>query len=287
MNPLLSRSHSLERTAKLYEAVEDVERALQEKSGGGGGKVNLAIRGECCLVSLFLKFHICQLILTDSHESYVCVPLTGFAPSGDGEEIVRGRGRAYTSGSTQKPSWKSGVGTSSKRREVRDPFERLSPELFLKFASLCDSPSLAISTAVSKTWRESILRSTGLFSDFKMVGNGPQIVSGIELFSTRCEGSIRIVEVEIKDALDSSDQESLQAAIPPSRQSLKHLSLRHQGDLCKIISSIAAEIEDSGFNDIGSQQIHSTSRYDCFTTFLESNLGHPDLESTTRESGLQ
>ena len=115
----------------------------------------------------------------------------------------------------------------SKLREYKSPFERVSPDLFLKLFSLCDAPSLVRSIGVSKAWKDSILGSSELFRSFEMEGTGEQVCQGLELFNRRNQDSTKHVILKVEDELDPALQERLGNAIKRSSKSLKTISVVH------------------------------------------------------------
>jgi len=115
----------------------------------------------------------------------------------------------------------------SKEREYKSPFERVSPDLFLKLFSLCDAQSLLRSTSVCQGWKDSILGSSELFRSFEMEGTAEQICQGLELFNRRNQDSTKHVILRVKDELDPDLQKRLGNAIKPSSESLKTISVVH------------------------------------------------------------
>lgn len=125
--------------------------------------------------------------------------------------------------------------------QFKSRFNRLSPELFVKMMGFCDSRSLMISTSVSKSWNQSILGATDLFRHFQMEGKVSNITKGIEIFERRSNNSIRSIELKIKDRANATEQKQLQDAISPSYESLRWLSIVHQGELGRLSIDIASE----------------------------------------------
>lgn len=77
-----------------------------------------------------------------------------------------------------------GLNQTFKRRqaeELKSPFERGSPDLFNRIASLFDAPSLARATAVSRIWGKSILESEETFHNFEMERKEAQLSRGLAI----------------------------------------------------------------------------------------------------------
>lgn len=124
---------------------------------------------------------------------------------------------------------------------VRNPFKKLSPDLFLKTVSCFDAPSLISSSATCKSWRNTIFESSEIFRNFKMEGKLLGIIDGIKFFSTRCGNSIRSISITVDKVFSTEHQEALTNAISPSFESLKELSVYHHGDMGKVIVGIAGQ----------------------------------------------
>jgi len=129
----------------------------------------------------------------------------------------------------------------SKLREYKSPFERVSPDLFLKLFSLCDAPSLVRSIGVSKAWKSPILGSSDLFRSFEMEGTGEQLCERLELFNRRNKDSTKHAILKVEDELDPDLQERLVNAIKQGSASIKTISIAHQGDLAKSLVKVAGQ----------------------------------------------
>lgn len=129
----------------------------------------------------------------------------------------------------------------SKDRQLKSPFKRLSAELFVETMRFTDSPSLAISSSVCKSWNKSILESTDLFRHFEMEGKVSNIIKGIKSFGMRSGNSIKSIDLKIGTEATSGEQDQLQESMTPSSGTLKSLSVSHEGDLSELILKVASD----------------------------------------------
>lgn len=116
--------------------------------------------------------------------------------------------------------------------DKRDSFKRVSPELFTKIASFCDSSSLAMVTGASKSWRSSILGDKEFFRSFKMRGKLASILGGLEYFREKCNNSIHSIEIEVEDfGISEFEGKAFKRRIDELSKSLRSLVACHRGGL--------------------------------------------------------
>lgn len=129
----------------------------------------------------------------------------------------------------------------SKDRQLKSPFERLSPELFVQTMSLLDAPSVAIGTSICKSWNKSILESKRPFRHFEMEGQVSNIMKGLDVFGEKSGHLLTSIDLKIKEEVTDSEKEQLQDLILLSCGSLRSLSFAHNGELCEFIVRIASQ----------------------------------------------
>jgi len=123
--------------------------------------------------------------------------------------------------------------------ELNSPFDRLSPHLFTKVLSFCDAISLVEATGVCKSWKKEIDASSEPSRVFEMKVEGDQLAEGIEALNRRSRNSVQAVILKVENKLNQSEKNRLGGAISISSQSLKTMTIHHQGDLCKLVVEIA------------------------------------------------
>lgn len=167
---------------------------------------------------------------------------------------------------------------SLKDRELQSPFKRLSPELFIEVMSSCDSPSIAKSSSVCKSWNKSVLEAKSLFQSFKMEGKISNIIKGIQVFGQRSDNSIKSIDIEIGSKVTMKEQKELQESISPSSETIKVLIFLHQGGLSKLILNISSdckELKSLYFSESESGEPHQLVffSFNCFVNSFSSQLG--------------
>jgi len=132
---------------------------------------------------------------------------------------------------------------SARAIEWKSRFGRVTPEVFIKVLFLCNSPAIAKFSQVCKIWQVPILATPDLFRNFEMEGNFESLIAGLEAFSKKCGHSLRTITIGINRTLDEDEKARLEAAILPSKTTLKLLSIASQGDICQLIMRVASKCD--------------------------------------------
>lgn len=94
-------------------------------------------------------------------------------------------------------------------------------------------------TGVCKSWKKEIDASSEPSRVFEMKVEGDQLAEGIEALNRRSRNSVQAVILKVENKLNQSEKNRLGGAISISSQSLKTMTIHHQGDLCKLVVEIA------------------------------------------------
>jgi len=126
--------------------------------------------------------------------------------------------------------------------ELKSPFERVSPGLFNRIASLFDAPSLARATAVSRIWRKSILEGEEIFRNFEMEGKEAQLSRGLAINAKRCRNTMRTVKFNVRaDFGGFGQREHFRSALLASFITFKSLEVSYHRGLHPMIISFVGE----------------------------------------------
>lgn len=230
---LLLRSLCSERTGRPYEAVADAERALEEK--------------ETSQTHSRTAFAHLGVALQHLKRVQQLQPRKDLAPTRRLVETIQHELSQVNFG---------------------NPFDRLSSHLLLKVFTFCDAASLLKSQRVSKMWNDVISGSSELFRRFEMEGTVGHIAKGLKLFSRRCKSTMKRVVIRLEDKAGEIGYDNLKSTISKNFQTLKSLSVGHQGDLSEMMESFAKK---SG----------KLSVLECYQMGFEEVMLKPDREETS------
>lgn len=134
----------------------------------------------------------------------------------------------------------------AKKKDMKNPFRRLSVDLFVKLIQLSEAPTILTCGRVCSEWSKVLFeQKITIFSVFRMKSNELPLKKSLELFNLRSGNSIKEIDIELTQGFGRNHNfKRLKSIMLLSKSTLTSLCIKHYGGVAALVFSVAGECKN-------------------------------------------